>query len=85
MEPRNLSEPQGKAVSIRYTGVCVDGWFRFIRFRLYTKSVVPEYRLCMRNHGTRELICSVAYLFTFVCTTKILSTYVLSTHIPYVY
>ena len=41
---------------IRYTGVCVDGWFRFIRFLLYTQSVVPEYSLCMRNHGTDTLI-----------------------------
>ena len=27
---------------IRYTGVRVDGWFHFVRFHLYTKSVVPS-------------------------------------------
>ena len=70
---------------IRYTGVRVDGWFHFIRFLLYTKSVVPEYSLCMRNHGTRLTCSPVAYLFTFLCTTKILATHILSTHILYIY
>ena len=83
-EAHGTTEPFGttRKGCIRYTGVRVDGWFHFIRFRLYTKSVVPEYSLCMRNHGTTELICSpVAYLFTFVCTAKILVAHILSTYI----
>ena len=86
-EAHGTTEPFGttRKGCIRYTGVRVDGWFHFIRFLLYTKSVVPEYSLCMRNHGTRLTCSPVAYLFTFLCTTKILATHILSTHILYIY
>jgi hypothetical protein len=38
----NIRQGQPPPLLHVYTGVRVDGWFRFIRFHLYTKSVVPS-------------------------------------------
>ena len=38
----NIRQGQPPPLLHVYTGVRVDGWFHFIRFHLYTKSVVPS-------------------------------------------
>ena len=72
-EAHGTTEPFGttRKSCIRYTGVCEDGWFRFIRFLLYTKSVVPEYSFCMAEPRNRYPHCSRGCAGALLCVSVV--------------